>query len=134
MQDQDAPVSTRRDGPDRPRAPRSSPPRTLFTTRGFSPTSTRTIAEAVGIRQASLYNHFATKNDILVALLEDTVEPTLDFDDNLDPTLPPEMRLCALAWFDTAQLSAADGISVRSTTFRSFAPNRSIVSGRNVGN
>lgn len=60
----------------------------------------------MGIRQASLYNHFATKNDILVALLEDTVEPTLDFDDNLDPALPPEVRLCALAWFDTAQLSA----------------------------
>ncbi|BDB59679.1 TetR family transcriptional regulator [Rhodococcus sp. RDE2] len=105
-------------GPGRPRlhAPRRPGPTAraeildaaaeLFTTRGFSPTSTRTIAEAVGIRQASLYNHFATKNDLLVALLEDTVEPTLDFDDNLDPTLPPEVRLCALAWFDTAQLSA----------------------------
>ncbi|MEU5841736.1 TetR/AcrR family transcriptional regulator [Rhodococcus sp. NPDC047139] len=78
----------------------------LFTTRGFSPTSTRSIAEAVGIRQASLYNHFATKNDILVALLEDTVEPTLDFDEKLDDALPADVRLCALAWFDTAQLSA----------------------------
>lgn len=105
-------------GPGRPRlhAPRRPGPTAraeildaaaeLFTTRGFSPTSTRSIAEAVGIRQASLYNHFATKNDILVALLEGTVEPTLDFDDHLDDTLPPEVRLCALAWFDTVQLCA----------------------------
>lgn len=78
----------------------------LFTTRGFATTSTRLIAEAVGIRQASLYNHFATKNDILVALLEDTVAPTLDFADDLDGTLSPEVRLCALAWFDAAQLCA----------------------------
>lgn len=78
----------------------------LFTTRGFASTSTRLIADAVGIRQASLYNHFATKNDILVALLEDTVEPTLDFHARLDDTHPAAVRLCALAWFDTAQLCA----------------------------
>ena len=34
----------------------------LFTTRGFTNTSTRVIAEAVGLRQASLYHHFATKD------------------------------------------------------------------------
>lgn len=78
----------------------------LFTTRGFASTSTRLIADAVGIRQASLYNHFATKNDILVALLEDTVEPTIEFDASLDDNHPPAVRLCALAWFDTAQLCA----------------------------
>ncbi len=45
----------------------------LFTTRGFTGTSTRMIADAVGIRQASMYHHFATKDDILAALLLDTV-------------------------------------------------------------
>lgn len=58
----------------------------------------------MGIRQASLYNHFATKNDILVALLEGTVEPALEFEAQLDDALAPEVRLCALAWFDAAQL------------------------------
>ncbi|MEE2031347.1 TetR/AcrR family transcriptional regulator [Rhodococcus chondri] len=78
----------------------------LFTTRGFAPTSTRLIADAVGVRQASLYNHFTTKSDILVALLEDTVDPTLEFVDTLDDATPPTVRLCALAWFDAAQLCA----------------------------
>ena len=38
----------------------------LFTRRGFSTTSTHQIAEAVGIRQASLYYHFPSKNDIFL--------------------------------------------------------------------
>src|SRR5690606_3245917 len=93
---EDADVTTA--GPGRPRLrPRRRPGSTaraeildaaaeLFTSRGFAATSTRLIAEAVGIRQASLYNHFTTKNDILVALLEDTIEPALDFAEALDQT------------------------------------------------
>ena len=49
----------------------------LFTTRGFTNTSTRVIADAVGLRQASLYHHFATKDDILDALLTGTVDEAL---------------------------------------------------------
>ena len=40
-------------------------------------TSTRRIADAVGMRQASLYHHFATKDDILDALLAGTVYDAL---------------------------------------------------------
>ena len=47
----------------------------LFTTLGYTGTSTRTIAESVGIRQASLYHYFKTKDDILCALLSQTVTP-----------------------------------------------------------
>jgi AcrR family transcriptional regulator len=78
----------------------------LFSTRGFATTTTRQIADAVGIRQASLYNHFATKNDILVTLLHDTVTPTIEFDESLDDAEPADVRLCALTWFDAAQLCA----------------------------
>ena len=77
----------------------------LFTTRGFAATSTRHIAEAVGMRQASLYNHFATKDDILVALLADTVTPALDFAENLRLLdASPEVKLYALSYIDAAQL------------------------------
>jgi AcrR family transcriptional regulator len=51
----------------------------LFTSQGFANTSTRAIADAVGIRQSSLYHHFATKDDILGELLKGTVMPSLDF-------------------------------------------------------
>ena len=42
----------------------------LFTSLGYASTSTRRIADAVGVRPASLYHHFATKDDILDALLD----------------------------------------------------------------
>jgi AcrR family transcriptional regulator len=51
----------------------------LFTSQGFANTSTRAIAEAVGIRQSSLYHHFGTKDDILGELLKGTVAGGLDF-------------------------------------------------------
>lgn len=40
----------------------------LFSTQGFEATSVSQIAEAVGIRKASLYSHFASKQEILDAL------------------------------------------------------------------
>ena len=79
----------------------------LFTTTGYAGTSTRTIAESVGIRQASLYHYFKTKDDILCALLSQTVAPTLLFVENLlsaSPELTPAEHLHALAAFDGRQL------------------------------
>ena len=38
----------------------------LFTTQGFATTSTHQIADAVGIRQASLYYHFPSKTEIFL--------------------------------------------------------------------
>ena len=42
----------------------------LFSTQGFEATSIAQIAEAVGIRKASLYSHFASKQAILDAIVE----------------------------------------------------------------
>ena len=79
----------------------------LFTTRGYASTSTRAIAEAVGIRQASLYHYFKTKDELLSALLHQTVTPTLTFLSALqraEPPPPAAQCLHALAAFDGAQL------------------------------
>src|ERR1700741_3302536 len=79
----------------------------LFTTLGYTRTSTRTIAEAVGIRQASLYHYFKTKDDILCALLSQTVTPTLAVVNVLagtEPALSAAGHLHALALFDGRQL------------------------------
>ncbi len=79
----------------------------LFTTLGYTGTSTRTIADSVGIRQASLYHYFKTKDDILCALLSQTVTPTLAFITTLNeaaPTLTATEHLHALAAFDGDQL------------------------------
>jgi AcrR family transcriptional regulator len=112
---------THRSGPGRPRLTEPLRPGAtaraqildaaaeLFTTRGYASTSTRAIADAVGIRQPSLYHHFATKNDLLEALLIDTVTSALPVAEALLAVPPADAdlaaaRLHALALFDGRQL------------------------------
>ncbi|MGV9743720.1 TetR/AcrR family transcriptional regulator [Rhodococcus zopfii] len=77
----------------------------LFVTRGFAATSTRAIAESVGIRQASLYHHFPTKESILAALLDSTVEPSLHYARTLaDLGGDPSVLLWALTAGDSWNL------------------------------
>ena len=77
----------------------------LFTTVGYAATSTRRIADSVGIRQASLYHHFAAKDDILDALLAGTVDHSVALAAELlaegGPAAP---RLHTLIVADTTQL------------------------------
>jgi AcrR family transcriptional regulator len=77
----------------------------LFTSIGYSATSTRRIAESVGMRQASLYHHFAAKEDILDALLADTVDASLQLAvELLAEAGAPAPRLHTLVVADTTQL------------------------------
>ena len=43
----------------------------LFALKGYTETSIREIASAVGIKGSSIYNHFISKNNILEYMLED---------------------------------------------------------------
>ncbi|HUO38359.1 MAG TPA: helix-turn-helix domain-containing protein [Mycobacterium sp.] len=77
----------------------------LFTSLGYASTSTRRIADAVGMRQASLYHHFGTKDEILDALLAGTVDEALELAAELlaEPG-PFAPRLHALVVGDASQL------------------------------
>ena len=82
----------------------------LFTHSGFSGTSTRAIADAVGIKQASLYSHFSTKSEVLATLLQSTVAPTLAFADRLDREhvgVAPAAKLYLIAAHDSQLLASA---------------------------
>ncbi|GAB2743359.1 TetR/AcrR family transcriptional regulator [Arthrobacter bambusae] len=85
----------------------------LFTSQGFANTSTRAIADAVGIRQSSLYHHFATKDEMLAELLDGTVAGGLAFANALHASPPPPSsraaaaRLHAVALYDGSQLCSA---------------------------
>ena len=46
----------------------------MFSVQGFEATSISQLADAVGIRKASMYSHFASKQEILDALMEQTLE------------------------------------------------------------
>lgn len=78
----------------------------LFTTHGYTATSTRAVAERAGLRQASLYHYFDGKEAILAALLEGTVRPSLEvaraLADRTDATA--EARLWALCHADVLLL------------------------------
>ncbi|MDQ1129281.1 TetR/AcrR family transcriptional regulator [Microbacterium sp. SORGH_AS_0888] len=79
----------------------------LFCTRGYASASTHAIAEAAGIRQASLYHHFARKADVLLALLLDTVQPSLDVAAQLlARDEEPAARLWALCVSDVRLLAS----------------------------
>ncbi|MCS6561254.1 MULTISPECIES: TetR/AcrR family transcriptional regulator [Curtobacterium] len=128
-------MTDRSDGPtqapDRPRAPRGRPRATgerragrttraeildaaaeLFATQGYLETTTRQIADRVGIKQASLYYHFAEKHDIVLELLARSTSPAVAFADWLDrQEIDPVTRLAALSSFDTSVvLSTPDDI------------------------
>jgi AcrR family transcriptional regulator len=76
----------------------------LFAEHGYAGTSTRSIAERVGVRQASLYYHFAGKDEILLELLEVSVRPSLDFVERLRDEPDPASALFALAAVDVRTL------------------------------
>ena len=84
----------------------------LFVDGGFAATSTRDIAEAVGIRQASLYFHFANKEEILGELLQRSIRPTLDRIERIeamaaDAGVGPDVLLHVLVVLDVRTLAAA---------------------------
>ncbi|MGV9666747.1 TetR/AcrR family transcriptional regulator [Nocardia niigatensis] len=56
----------------------------LFSTKGFDHSSLREVADAVGITKASLYYHYASKVDLLVAIIEPMFEEVRDQVEGLD--------------------------------------------------
>lgn len=46
----------------------------LFSEHGYEATSVSQIADEVGIRKASVYSHFASKQDILESLIQETMK------------------------------------------------------------
>ncbi|MDJ0877776.1 MAG: TetR/AcrR family transcriptional regulator [Halieaceae bacterium] len=72
----------------------------LFAEHGFKGTSTRMIAERVGIRQPSLFHHFSRKADILEALVDVGGQRILDYLDRIDFAADPRVQLYQLIAFD----------------------------------
>jgi AcrR family transcriptional regulator len=81
----------------------------LFVSQGLAATTTRQIAERVGIRQASLYYYFAGKDEILLELLTQSVRPSLRVAAALESRSrdDPAAGLYALALIDVRTLTQA---------------------------
>ena len=78
----------------------------LFASTGYTATSTRAIADAVGLRQGSLFHYYPRKEAILAELLEETLRPTLDLVELLEQAkFEPTATLWCLVERDVANLS-----------------------------
>lgn len=79
----------------------------LFTRLGYTRTTTRQIAEAVGLRQGSLFHYFGRKQDILDELLRATIEPAMATAAWLeDVDAAAEVKLFLLVKHDASNLCA----------------------------
>jgi TetR/AcrR family transcriptional regulator len=48
----------------------------LFSQKGFRGTTTKEIADHAGVSEAIIFRHFATKDDLYRAILDDKVDQT----------------------------------------------------------
>ena len=77
----------------------------LFSQQGYERTSTREIADQVGLKQGSLFYYFARKSDLLTALLNRTLQPTIELVSWLDVSAsPPDAALFALVRADVQNI------------------------------
>ncbi|MEM7241480.1 MAG: TetR/AcrR family transcriptional regulator [Pseudomonadota bacterium] len=71
----------------------------LFAQYGYAAVSMRQIADRVGVNVGALYNHFPSKQQILVSLLSDHMKGLIGFWKEHDPRSDPLDRLEAFARF-----------------------------------
>jgi AcrR family transcriptional regulator len=68
----------------------------LFFEKGYFATSMSDIAKGCGIRKASIYHHFAGKEDLLLGIMETTMaDLTAALHENLNPAVGVEQRMRA---------------------------------------
>lgn len=86
----------------------------LFAERGFEGATTREIAAAVGLKQASLFHYFRSKDDILRELLDRTVRRSLHVSKQLEErVLAAAAKLWLLVFVDVQEMSLSSYQSVR---------------------
>src|ERR687890_433788 len=81
----------------------------LFAERGFDATSTRQIAQEVGVAEGLIFHYFPTKASLLTAILEDRLEGRRAFRSELRPLLegargkpaPEVLHAVASGWLAT---------------------------------
>lgn len=98
----------------------------LFRDRGYERTSVRELAEAVGLKSGSLFHHFRTKEDILVAVMSNGIQSVIDTGEAvLRETSDPRRRLERLFRLHMASLIegvGGDAMHAMVYEWRSLSP------------
>jgi TetR/AcrR family transcriptional repressor of mexJK operon len=101
MQDKAAPAPSPASRKDRKRADIIAIAQALFFAEGYAQTSMSQIAQAVGGSKATLYNHFQSKEELLLAVVAHVTEVRPgDYDEATQP--PIEAIRPWLMWFGTS--------------------------------
>lgn len=80
----------------------------LFAFHGYHGTTTREIADGVGIRQPSLFHHFPSKAAIMEALLEHDLARAVPAAERIATSNePPPLRLCRYLLQDVAHVATS---------------------------
>lgn len=104
----------------------------LFTTQGYESTSLRQIADELGIQKASLYYHFAGKEEIVragFAARGSEAQDLLEWAES-QPQAPDLLARCVLRWIDTYSVEKLRGIrfvNANPTVTRAIATDSSAV-------
>jgi AcrR family transcriptional regulator len=66
----------------------------IFSEKGFHAASMQDIADAVNLQKASLYHHFSSKQEILLALLDAALDLLIEnLEGVISQPLPPDEKL-----------------------------------------
>lgn len=96
----------------------------LFAQYGYAAVSMRQIADRVGVNVGALYNHFPSKQEILVSLLSDHMKGLIGFWKEHDPRSDPLDRLEAFARFHIRfNLARIDAVFISFMELRSLEEN-----------
>jgi len=97
----------------------------LFRTKGYDRTTVRDIANAVGILSGSIFHHFKTKDDILGAVMEESVNSLLVRMESALATIDtPVARLRAMIRCELESIQGENGhaLAVLVYEWRSLSP------------
>ncbi|MEW6567758.1 MAG: TetR/AcrR family transcriptional regulator [Chloroflexota bacterium] len=98
----------------------------IFRRKGYHAASMQDIANAVGLQKASLYHHFASKQDILLEILDQALDLLIrDMQAIVDADRSPETKLRqALASYIDRVTHQADLAAVLQLEHRSLEPRK----------
>jgi TetR/AcrR family transcriptional regulator, cholesterol catabolism regulator len=97
----------------------------LFHERGFDGTTVRDLARAVHLQSGSLFAHFSTKEEILLAVLEDGARNAVDtLEGCLETVVTPRQKLSALVHCHLEMILGKNraGFAIVVTDWRALSP------------
>jgi AcrR family transcriptional regulator len=74
----------------------------LFAKKGFSAATTDEIAKKARVSKGLIFSHFSSKEDLLIAIMDDAIERWFPYFDSIDDGKPPKEKFISFidGWLD----------------------------------